>query len=72
MAPIFSETDVSRSVYLPGPARWTHGWTGVEYDATTEGITMDFDAPLGQPPVFYRSSLAECDMSAIFVPYQTD
>jgi alpha-glucosidase (family GH31 glycosyl hydrolase) len=28
MAPVFSDTDSSREVFLPGPAKWTHAWSG--------------------------------------------
>ena len=68
MAPVFSETDTKRSVYLPGPATWTHAWSGNIYqvNSITEGLNFTIDAPLGQPPVFYRSSLAECDFASVF------
>lgn len=56
MAPIFKEGHTSRDVYLPGPATWTHWFTGESWNVDSEGIRLlDLEAPLGQPAVFKRS-----------------
>ena len=70
MAPVFSETETQRNVYLPGPAEWTHAWSGTTYyvDSSTKGMSITIDAPLGQPAVFYRSSLEDCDFESVFNP----
>lgn len=31
MAPVFADGQTSRDVVLPGPAEWTHMWTGEVY-----------------------------------------
>lgn len=59
VAPVIEEGAVSRSVILPGEGLWRHCWTGQEYAAGTHEIA----APIGRPPVFYRSDSA---FSALF------
>ena len=44
-----------RDVYLP-EGEWTHLWTGDVYDGPE---SLRLEAPLQQPPVFYRSDDAE-------------
>jgi len=34
---MFREGKTSRDVYLPGPAKWTHLWTGDIYDIDASG-----------------------------------
>jgi alpha-glucosidase len=53
VAPVFSRTDKTRTVFLPGPATWTHAWTGLTYTIDHDGLTMTQNAPLGQPAVYY-------------------
>ena len=52
VAPVIEEGAVSRSVYLPGDdaTKWVHVWTGVRFASGRHRV----DAPLGQPPVFWR------------------
>jgi alpha-glucosidase len=50
VAPILTDEARAREVYVPEDG-WTHVWTGDEYDAGRHTV----DAPLGDPPVFYRT-----------------
>jgi len=54
VAPVIEEGATGRTVILPGAEPWTHLWSG---KASAPG-THDIDAPLGQPPVFYRPDSA--------------
>ncbi len=54
VAPVIEEGASARTVILPGTEPWIHLWSG---GACTPG-THDIDAPLGQPPVFYRPGSA--------------
>ena len=57
MAPIFKEGATSREVYLPGPAQWTHLWSGDVFNVDERGQTLvDFAAPIGEPAVFIRDT----------------
>jgi alpha-glucosidase len=54
VAPVVEKGARERSVYLPGgdsDEGWTHLWTDDEYDAGRHSV----EAPVGEPPVFYRS-----------------
>lgn len=51
VAPIVSEGETQRVVYLPGDDTWFHVWTGEPY---TGGTTIEIEAPIGSPPVFAR------------------
>lgn len=52
VAPVVEKGARERRVYLPGDDEgWTHLWTGDEYEAGRHTI----EAPVGEPPVFYRS-----------------
>mmetsp|Transcript_30035 Transcript_30035/g.40679 ORF Transcript_30035/g.40679 Transcript_30035/m.40679 type:complete len:117 (-) Transcript_30035:73-423(-) len=52
MAPVFDGEATKRDVYLP-EGTWVHIYTQQEYTADFRGLElMDFDAPLGSPPVF--------------------
>ncbi len=52
VAPVVEEGALRRRVHLPGDIPWVHLWSGVEHRG---GREVEVDAPLGQPPVFYRS-----------------
>nr|WP_307158082.1 alpha-glucosidase [Rhizobium paknamense] len=60
VAPVWKAGESERQLYLPGPERWVHLWSGIEY-AGGEEITIA--APIGQPPVFYR---AQSSWAALF------
>ena len=47
-APIFKESATSRDVYLPGPAKWTHIWSGDVFEVDSNGRTLEnFSTPIG-------------------------
>ncbi|MFD0871406.1 MULTISPECIES: alpha-glucosidase [Paenibacillus] len=50
-APVIEEGQRTVGVYLPED-EWIHLWTGRTY----RGGDIQVDAPLGQPPVFYRAA----------------
>lgn len=49
VAPVYKENKEEWDLYLPDD-NWIHFWTGKEYS----GGEINVEAPLGQPPVFYR------------------
>lgn len=51
VSPVYSENTDKWSVYLPID-EWVHLWSGNVYS----GGAVDVAAPVGMPPVFYRSS----------------
>ncbi|WP_374526701.1 alpha-glucosidase [Novosphingobium sp.] len=51
VAPVIVEGARQRQVILPGDGEWRHCWSG---EAFAAGI-HEIPAPIGQPPVFYRS-----------------
>ena len=53
VAPVIEEGAVTRTVYLPGDdaTEWVHVWTGARFDLGHHEV----DAPIGAPPVFWRS-----------------
>ncbi len=55
VAPVHQAGVASWTTYLPGGAEWVHLWSAVRY-AGGGGVTVA--APLGQPPVFWRSGSA--------------
>ncbi|MDS7595598.1 alpha-glucosidase [Agrobacterium tumefaciens] len=55
VAPVWKAGETERTLYLPGDAEWVHLWNGARHNGGRE-ITVD--APLGQPPVFYRADSA--------------
>jgi hypothetical protein len=58
-----------RQVYLPGPAKWKHMWTGEVYDiVSSETVTVKCD--LGYPAVFYRDT-AEYEISKVLDQFKT-
>jgi alpha-glucosidase len=57
VAPAFKANIVKRAVYLPGPATWTHMWSGEIFEVLSS-ITVTIDCELGYPAVFYRDTSA--------------
>lgn len=51
VAPVVEEGAVARGVLLPGTEDWIQVWTGARFAPGVHRI----DAPIGSPPVFYRS-----------------
>jgi len=51
VAPVLEPDLTAWTVYLPGPETWVHLWGE---DELTGPITVEVEAPLGKPPVFYR------------------
>merc|ERR1711934_604187 len=58
VAPVLEPGLTAWTMYLPGPETWVHLWGEEEL---TGPISVEVEAPLGKPPVFYRrdSSWAE-------------
>ena len=52
VAPVLEPGVDSKQLYLPGPETWVHLFSGKSY---LGGNTVVVEAPLGFPPVFYRS-----------------
>ncbi len=51
VAPVI-EAGMSRwSAYLPAGETWVHLWSGERHEG---GRTVEVEAPIGQPPVFWR------------------
>lgn len=60
VAPVI-EADRDRwPAYLPAGAEWVHLWSGERFEG---GMTVEVAAPIGQPPVFWRTG---SDHAAIF------
>ncbi|MBM6594370.1 alpha-glucosidase [Microvirga pudoricolor] len=59
VAPVSQAGASQWSVYLPGGADWVHPWSGRRF---TGGQDVTVDAPLGQPPVFYRAGSSCSDL----------
>jgi sulfoquinovosidase len=57
VAPVIEAGAVMRRVYLP-VGEWRHLWSGRDYLAGWH----DVPAPIGQPPVFYRTDSRFCDL----------
>ncbi len=51
VAPVLEAGKRSRSLYLPGGARWREGDTG---EVHRGGVWIEVDAPLDRVPYFYR------------------
>lgn len=62
VAPVCDESVEVAEVYLPED-NWIHVWSGVEYG----GGKYIVNAPLGEPPVFYRK---ESEVSEVLVKYK--
>lgn len=52
VAPVIEAGAERWSAYLPAGPEWRHLWSG---EAFTGGQSVEVAAPIGQPPVFYRS-----------------
>lgn len=52
VAPVIEAGAERWRAYLPAGAEWRHLWSG---EAFAGGATVEVAAPIGQPPVFYRS-----------------
>ncbi|WP_281658572.1 alpha-glucosidase [Halobacillus sp. Cin3] len=57
VAPVYEESVSHWRVYLPDVV-WIHLWTGEEFT----GGNVEVEAPLGQPPVFYRKGSEYADL----------
>ena len=57
VAPVVRPGEKEREAYLPA-AGWIHLWSGVPFPAGTVRV----EAPMGCPPVFYRSGCAHEDL----------
>ncbi|MDM9384366.1 alpha-glucosidase [Chlorogloeopsis sp. ULAP01] len=53
IAPVLKPGATSVNVYLP-IGKWVHLWSGNTYGNAAQGMYQQIDAPVGQPPVFYR------------------
>ncbi|MGB4270365.1 MAG: alpha-glucosidase, partial [Spirochaetota bacterium] len=51
VAPVYKKGKKKWKVYLPDD-KWVHIWSGKKYN----GGWITVDAPLGQPPAFYREN----------------
>lgn len=60
VAPVITEGAATRAVVLPGETHWRHVWSGKDYAPGTHEVA----APIGQPPVFYRSDSAHAALFA--------
>ncbi|MCG8668737.1 MAG: alpha-glucosidase [Pseudomonadales bacterium] len=54
VAPALSPDTIAREVYLP-EGDWVHLWTGETVSSPIGGNAFTADAPMGQPPVYYRA-----------------
>ena len=54
IAPVVDEGATSVSLYLPAGS-WVHLWSGERYGSEASGVTLEIDAPIGEPAVFYRA-----------------
>ena len=52
VAPVIEAGASAWEVYLPAGVEWVHLWSAARH---VGGATITVDAPLGEPPVFYRS-----------------
>jgi alpha-glucosidase len=53
VAPVTSPGVSTWQAYLPA-GDWVHLWSGTQYSFPYQGSWVTVDAPIGQPPVFYR------------------
>ena len=69
VAPTMLKGATERDIYLPGPAEWTHLWSGQTYSVGSNGMSIQqFSTPIGEPAVFTRDTEA-VKMSEILKDY---
>lgn len=61
VAPVTEAGAARWSAYLPAGAEWHHVWSGETFAG---GDTVEVAAPIGQPPVFYRTDSAHAALFA--------
>jgi alpha-glucosidase len=61
VAPVIQPGVSAWTVYLPKGVDWTHVWSGLTYDG---GAEVEVAAPLGEPPVFFRSGSPHASLFA--------
>lgn len=61
VAPVIEAGAARWSAYLPAGAEWRHVWSGETFAG---GETVEVAAPIGQPPVFYRTDSAHAALFA--------
>lgn len=61
VAPVIEAGAARWSAYLPAGAEWRHVWSGETFAG---GDTVEVAAPIGQPPVFYRTDSAHAALFA--------
>jgi sulfoquinovosidase len=61
VAPVWQAGKTEWTTYLPKGAQWIHAWSG---DTFAGGKEVNVQAPLGQPPVFYRAGLTFAELFA--------
>ena len=54
IAPVLDEGATQVSLYLPA-GTWIHLWSGEVYGDMNKGSSLDIDAPIGEPAVFYKA-----------------
>ncbi len=59
VAPVYNKEETEWKLYLPEDD-WVHAWSGQAF----KGGWVTVDAPLGEPPVFYRKSSEYADLFA--------
>ena len=53
VSPVIEAGQTSKKVYLP-KGKWVHIWSDKVLGSVEEGTWVTVDAPVGQPPVFYK------------------
>ena len=61
VAPVWQAGQTGRMLYLPKGEEWTYVWSGVSYAG---GQEITIEAPIGQPPVFYRTGTEFAELFA--------
>jgi alpha-glucosidase len=61
VAPVWQAAQTSRTLYLPKGEEWTHIWSGQSY---LGGQQIAVEAPIGQPPAFYRTGAEFAELFA--------
>ncbi len=61
VAPVIEAGAERWSVYLPAGAEWRHLWSGATFAG---GATVEVAAPVGEPPVFWRTDSAHAALFA--------